>query len=73
MYNIAGINKVDIKDQYTKDDKYNIMSSLHNNVLGHRGSSTMIRDLIDAGYKWDTLREDVINLFKNARPVKRYG
>ncbi len=36
------------------------MSSLHNNVLGHRGSSTMIRDLVDAGYKWDTLREDVI-------------
>ncbi len=28
-------------------------------VIGHRGSSTMIRDLVDAGYKWDTLREDV--------------
>ncbi len=39
VYNIAGIDKVDIKDQYTKEDKYNIMNSLHNNILGHRGSS----------------------------------
>ncbi len=36
------------------------MSELHNNILGLGGSSTMIRDLIDAGYKWDTFREDVI-------------
>ncbi len=36
-YNIVEINNVDIKEVYTEDEKYRIMSSLHNNVLGRRG------------------------------------
>jgi len=65
VYNIAEIDGVAIKEYYTDDDKYNIMSSLHNNVLGHRGITVMIRDLTEAGYKWDTLREDVVRFVQN--------
>ena len=50
-YNINGITRVDIKDGYTKDDKFAIFDSLHNNVLGHRGATAMIRSLKEVGYK----------------------
>ncbi len=60
MYNIAMFRKVEIKDQYTDDDKIEIFKSIHNNVLGHKGIMVMIRILTELGYKWDTLREDIV-------------
>ena len=51
-YNINEITHVDIKDSYTDDDKLAIFDGLHNNVLGHRGATAMIRSLKEAGYSW---------------------
>jgi hypothetical protein len=70
-YNINGITRVDIKDSYTEEDKSAIFDSLHNNVLGHRGVTAMIRSLKEAGYKWNTLREDVVNYIKNCATCQK--
>jgi hypothetical protein len=70
-YNINAFTRVDIKDSYTEDDKLAIFDSLHNNVLGHRGATAMIRSLKEAGYKWETLREDVVSYIKNCATCQK--
>jgi hypothetical protein len=65
VYHINLIENVAYKDQYTEEDKLVIFNSLHNGVSGHRGSTAMIRDLTTAGYKWDTLREDVVKFVQS--------
>ena len=71
VYNVNECSRVSIKDSYTEDDKLAIFESLHNNVLGHRGVTAMINSLKEAGYTWDTLREDVVKFVKNCATCQK--
>ena len=54
-----------------KEQIADIIKSSHNLVVGHRGVSTTIRELIEAGYNWPTLRYDVATYIQSCATCQK--
>lgn len=47
-------------NEVINEDVDKIISSVHNAIDGHKGITLTIKELINQGYRWETLRRDVV-------------